>query len=138
MPLDFIRVLLDTGMLILIWLVQLVIYPGFCYYSETDLILWHKKYTTRLSYIVMPLMIGQLLVTAVQLLNVVTVYTLVSGFVVIALWLSTFIQFVPLHNSIATKTAAKETPQRLVKLNWIRTVLWTFLFIWSIFWYSHV
>ena len=51
--------LVDFGLFILIWLTQLVIYPSFTYFREQDLTRWHRKYTRAISYIVMPLMLGQ-------------------------------------------------------------------------------
>ena len=52
--------LADFGLLVLIWMVQLVVYPGFKYYQRERLLEWHARYTSRISYIVGPLMLGQL------------------------------------------------------------------------------
>jgi hypothetical protein len=54
-----IRLLLDFGLVVLIWLVQLVIYPGFKFYSPSNLALWHKIYTGRIGVAVVPMMVWQ-------------------------------------------------------------------------------
>ncbi len=59
---DLLRLLVDMGLLILTWLVQLVIYPSFLYYDATDLKKWHSIYTGRITFVVLPLMLTQLLV----------------------------------------------------------------------------
>ncbi len=51
MDILILRLLFDFGLVVLIWIVQLVIYPGLCYYSETDLLKWHKLYTSRIAYV---------------------------------------------------------------------------------------
>ena len=66
MDLQLIRLLLDFGLMVLIWIVQLVIYPGLCYYKNEDLGKWHKIYTQRIGVIVGPLMIAQLAVTRAE------------------------------------------------------------------------
>ena len=45
MEIEAIRSVVDFGAVVLIWLVQLVIYPSFLHYAESDLVNWHKIYT---------------------------------------------------------------------------------------------
>ena len=134
MTLDLIRLLIDFGLLVLIWMVQLVIYPSFQFYKKENLISWHKIYTKRLAFVVIPLMLGQLIIAGFQLFDKASLYTVASIFVIIALWISTFIQFVPRHNRISQGNFKENTLVELVKLNWIRTVLWTILFLVSCLW----
>ncbi|WP_442846343.1 hypothetical protein [Leeuwenhoekiella sp. H156] len=134
MDLQIIRLLFDFGMVVLIWLVQLVIYPGLCYYNLNDIGIWHQKYTPRVSYVVMPLMVGQLLIAIIQVNRNADLYTIMSLSAVLILWLSTFLQFVPLHSKISGKTNCEGIPQKLVKRNWFRTVLWSLVFLWSFYW----
>ena len=53
--------LVDAGLAILIWMVQLIIYPSFLYYSEENLYAWHQKYTSKIAVIVVSLMLFQLI-----------------------------------------------------------------------------
>ena len=69
MSIPLIRLLFDFGLLVLIWLVQLVIYPSFLYYEQDNLKRWHEKYTQKITYVVLPLMMGQLIITTIHLFN---------------------------------------------------------------------
>ncbi len=128
MTLQDFRLLFDFGLVVLIWMVQLVVYPSFRYYSSENLVEWHRLYTLQITYVVMPLMLGQLGICLLQLWNVVSWYTLVSMGIVFLLWLSTFLQFVPMHGSIAVGNFDENTLVNLVSKNWLRTILWTLLF----------
>ena len=54
------QLIVDFGLLVLIWIVQLIIYPSFLYYKSKNLMVWHQKYTERIAVIVLPLMLMQL------------------------------------------------------------------------------
>lgn len=133
MDINTLRLLLDFGLLILIWMVQLVLYPSFAHYVSEDLVQWHKKYTLGISYLVVPLMLGQLVLAILQGLQEVSGYTVVSLVLISGVWITTFLWFVPMHNTIASGKADSKMLKRLVKLNWWRTFLWTVIFCWSSF-----
>lgn len=132
MTLELLRVLLDFGLMILIWMVQLLIYPSFKYFSTPALRTWHERYTFNMALIVIPLMFGQLLVYGTQVYRTQTSFAVCGLMIVIALWIFTLSHFVPLHKAINDNTSSQNTLKRLVSSNWIRTVLWTVLFLWSI------
>jgi hypothetical protein len=124
-----ISLLVDAGLVVLIWLVQLIIYPSFTYYSAKNLFKWHQKYTTRLAFVVIPLMLSQLVLAIVAVfyeLNMVNIYSLL---IVLFLWLFTFISFAPLHHKISEGDTNQSILQLLIRRNWIRTFFWSFLFI---------
>lgn len=133
--LDLFRLLVDFGFLVLIWAVQLIIYPSFNYYSKENLYIWHNSYTTRVSFIVLPIMLSQLILAFVQLYKIQDWYTILSMLIIIALWLLTFLIFVPLHQSIDKNQPNKNACVKLVTKNWMRTVLWTLLFVLSLLHY---
>jgi len=132
MSLIVIRLLFDAGLFVLIWMVQLVVYPSFTFYKPNNLKRWHDKYTKQVTFVVMPLMLGQLAIIGTQLWEDATLYTVLSGVLVFLLWLSTFIKFVPLHNRITTGDFDDKTLTDLVRYNWGRTVLWSGLFLISV------
>lgn len=72
------RLLLDFGLCILIWVVQLIVYPSFAFYNNTQLLKWHKTYTKAIALIVIPLMLGQLGIAIYQVFLAQNSYTLVS------------------------------------------------------------
>ncbi|WP_246020008.1 hypothetical protein [Muriicola soli] len=130
---ETIRLLLDFGLLILIWMVQLIVYPGFLFYSEEGLISWHKKYTPRISIIVIPLMLGQLMLYGSLLQSEKTIYSIACFVLVLLVWLLTFTIFVPRHKSITAGEFSRNTLVELANLNWLRAILWSAIFIWNYF-----
>ncbi|MFC4635732.1 hypothetical protein ACFO3O_17610 [Dokdonia ponticola] len=132
MTLEILRLMIDAGFMVLIWAVQLVIYPSFGYYSKANLLIWHKSYTKRVTFIVLPLMLSQLILGVIQLWTLQNWYTLLSMVIIISLWLLTFLVFVPLHQSIDNNTPVENVCEKLVAKNWTRTVLWTLLFVVSV------
>jgi len=133
MVIDLVRLLVDTGFLILIWAVQLVIYPSFKYYAAEDLFIWHRQYTVRVTFIVLPLMFSQLIIALYQFWLDVNWYTVMSLIIIVLLWVLTFRVFVPLHASIDSASPIANVCYKLETKNWIRTILWTSLFFISLF-----
>lgn len=133
MELAEIRLILDGGMVVLIWMIQRIIYPSFQYCEVSRLVSWHKKYSGRLAAIVIPLMIGQLIISITQLFNGLDLNSGVYALFVWFLWGITFVVFVPLHGKIASGIGTAHTLRTLEKRNWIRTITWTALFLFSVF-----
>ena len=124
-----VRLLVDFGLLILIWIVQLIIYPSFSHFSKEDLVEWHRKYTALMGFIVVPLMLSELGIYLVTLFTKPTLWNIVGMVLVIAIWVMTFVQFVPMHNAISKGKVDENLLEKLVKTNWGRTLLWSILFI---------
>ena len=132
MELIVFRLALDFGLAVLIWVVQLLIYPSFLHYSPENLQQWHLRYTSRMAIIVIPLMFGQLAITIYQAFCFPNVYTLGSITVLVVIWVVTFIQFVPMHKTITNTTPSRALLENLIKRNRLRTFLWSLLFLWSL------
>ncbi|MEM1336624.1 MAG: hypothetical protein AAGF96_02685 [Bacteroidota bacterium] len=118
----------DTGCLVLIWLVQRVIYPSFQFYNYQQLQQWHKKYTGLVTWIVLPLMVGQL----VFAIRIVITYpygiAIAKLLLVLGTWVMTFVIFVPLHRALETAIEQQVIVKKLVRKNWSRTIVWTLIF----------
>lgn len=127
------RLLFDFGLVVLIWMVQLIVYPSFHHYTAENLVHWHQKYTLAITFVVVPLMFGQLITALLQVFAEQHFFTIGSLVLIALVWLSTFIQFVPLHGTIASGAVHKEVLNELVSKNWLRTGLWTVLFLWHFF-----
>ena len=125
------RLLLDFGLCILIWMVQLIVYPSFAFYNNTQLLTWHKTYTKAIAFIVIPLMLGQLGIAIYQVFLVQNSYTLVSIVLVVFLWAITLLKFAPMHQQISEGNTQIQLLKTLVQTNWIRTIIWTLLFVLS-------
>ena len=127
--LHIISLLFDFGLVVLIWMVQLIIYPSFKYYNQEALIKWHAKYTVRIAGIVIPLMFGQLILYLYLVFTQPDTSIYIRSGLTISAWVATFAIFVPLHNTINNGKNTEKTLSQLVSKNWIRTVIWTLLFI---------
>ena len=125
------RLLLDFGLCILIWMVQLIVYPSFAFYNNTQLFSWHKTYTKAIALIVIPLMLGQLGIAIYQVFLAQNVYTLVSIVLVVFLWGITLLKFAPMHQQISKGNTQIQLLKKLVQMNWIRTIIWSLLFMLS-------
>ncbi|MEM9895807.1 MAG: hypothetical protein AAF789_05515 [Bacteroidota bacterium] len=123
--------IVDFGLVILIWMTQLVVYPSFTYFQSEDLIAWHSKYTTAISVIVMPLMLTQVALHGYFLLTDYHLLRLIAATLIGLVWINTFFFAVPLHNQIGASINVQEAAQSLVKVNWYRTILWTLVFLLS-------
>lgn len=116
-------------MVVVLWLVQLVIYPSFLRIDPSQLAAWHQTYTFRVSFVIMPLMLGQL---AFAVWGVIGEGAARIDLVVLALvlicWALTFFVSVPIHRKIDAGDLSQKTLQALVRTNWPRTILWTAIF----------
>lgn len=126
---EALRLAIDTGVLTLIWLVQLVIYPGLTRYSEVNLKSWHPIYTRSVTFVVLPLMFIQLGLSCYKAISVGAVIDLVHLLLVMTAWVITFVKAVPLHQSIETSEIGIKTAHLLVSINKPRTLVWTFAWI---------
>ena len=131
MSISIIRLGIDFGLVVLIWMIQLIVYPSFLHYTNTNLVKWHKKYTPLIGYIVSPLMLTQLVISIYQLAIEITYYNVLSVLLVSIIWIVTFLQFVPIHNTISKGNISESLLLSLVRKNWSRTILWTLLFIYG-------
>ncbi len=127
------NLIFDTATLVLIWAVQLAIYPGLTYYSHEKLRVWHRSYTKRITLIVLPLMFGQLAFSIRDTAVETSYLTILKLVMILIVWGLTFSIFVPLHNRIENSNES-ESPtitRRLVNKNWWRTLFWTLVFMLS-------
>ncbi len=126
---------MDAGLVVLIWMVQLIVYPSFTYFNKENLIAWHQKYTTEIAIIVVPLMLTQLILGIITVYidaNLVTITTLL---IVLFLWVFTFLGFAPLHFKISEGKSNQKLLLLLIQRNWTRTFLWSGLFLLHIWMY---
>ncbi len=124
--------LADLCMLGVILCVQLVIYPSFAHISRKRLVQWHALYTRRISFLVVPLMLLQLIGGGYWFYSRPGLASVVYLSLVLILWGLTFRIFVPLHKRIGAGIADERTFSRLVGKNWYRTWLWAGVFIWHL------
>lgn len=127
---DLLRLIVDFGLVILTWLVQLVIYPAFLYFQKADLNRWHPVYTRAVTWVVLPLMVSQLFVAIYQSYITLNIFSIIYLILVMSTWLVTFFKAVPLHTAI-DNDATPSILHNLIRVHTYRTVLWTIIFGWS-------
>ncbi|WP_234573220.1 hypothetical protein [Rhodohalobacter sp. 614A] len=110
----------------LIWCVQMVHYPFFLRSDQVHFVEHIAFHKNRISLIVAPLMILELVTSGILSFQSETHTGLnIFGFVVVILiWLVTFSVQVPLHGKLSNGYD-EQTIQKLIQTNWIRTFLWT-------------
>lgn len=124
-----IKLLFDVGLFVLIWMTQLIVYPSFTHFDPVDLQKWHSSYTLRISILVMPLMVGQLVVHIHQLTQDFSLIPSVALVCILLAWANTFLYAVPLHNQITSGDDISIATEKLVSLNAWRTGFWSFVFL---------
>ena len=122
-----VQIIIDSGLLILIWLVQLIIYPSLCYTEDKEFICWHKRYSYMISLIVIPLMLTQAGIELVYFLQQDARWHRI--FLISLIWVFTFSFSAPCHGQLHCDGKNSLTINRLVSTNWLRTVLWSLLFL---------
>jgi hypothetical protein len=124
-PIHILNVAISWGLLVLIWLVQLIIYPGLARIHRDDFVRYHAWYVSRITVVVLPLMTGEVIIAiAWFFLQDGLFYPLFTGGLVLLAWVSTFALQVPIHKRLQ---AGKDESRirRLVVTNWIRTAAWS-------------
>lgn len=132
MSIYILQLLIDFGLVVLIFLVQLCIYPAFKYFEEENLVRWHHIYTPNITYVVFPLMMGQIIVSTYSIYTHISLLSSIHIVLVLMTWLSTFAYFVPLHQKINSNKFTIDDLKKLEKRNWYRLVLWLLIFFFSV------
>ncbi len=128
--LDHTNELVSWALFGLIWVVQLVHYPSFHYVDPDRFVAFHRHHTRSISFIVLPLMLVELGLGAVLVWQSDLDWKYITALIIVGLiWASTFLIQVPDHNALG-KGKDDSLIARLVKTNWIRTVLWTLKALW--------
>lgn len=119
------QLMIDFGLLILIWLVQLIIYPSFRHCEANQFQAWHNTYTGLISLFVVPLMVAQLGIYGwwVATRGEGADY-LVLGLIAL-IWVVTFAWSVPCHDTLHRVGFDRQVINQLVLSNWPRTIAWT-------------
>jgi hypothetical protein len=127
-----IQLLIDFGLLILIWMVQLIAYPSFQYMNSNQLATWHARYTPRITSLVAPLMLLQLVIAIYSMYLDINIHTILYAVLVVAMWVFTLKTFIPLHDKIKQGYESVKLLEKLVYLNGYRTAVWTVTFLLSL------
>ena len=109
-----------------IWVIQLVHYPSFHFIELKQYTTFQRFHMSRISYVVIPAMLTELFTLILIIISMDQIDTLVlaSAILLIFIWLITAVFFSGVHQKL-TLGYDQTVVDKLVKLNWGRTLLWT-------------
>lgn len=122
----------------LIWFVQVVHYPSFLDVEDSNFQRFHKNHVIRTGFVVIPPMLIELASSALLVFLYTELFLIDSlGLIlVILIWISTFMLQAPAHHTLQ-KQFDRALAVKLIRTNWIRTVLWSLKALLSIFGYCY-
>ncbi len=111
-----------------IWLIQIVHYPLFNRVGEEGFTQYEAAHTTRITLVVMPLMLVEAITALLLALQppqgISTVLMWGALGLVVVVWGSTFFIQLPAHTRLSVGFDA-DAYRTLVDTNWIRTIAWS-------------
>ena len=119
--------LIATSVMVgVIWVIQLVHYPSFHFIELKQYTTFQRFHMSKISYVVIPAMLTELFTLILIIISMDQIDTLVlaSAILLIFIWLITAVFFSGVHQKL-TLGYNKTIVDKLVKLNWGRTLLWT-------------
>ena len=119
--------LIATSIMVgVIWVIQLVHYPSFHFIELKQYTTFQRFHMSRISYVVIPAMVTELFTLILIIISMDQIDTLVlaSAILLIFIWLMTAVFFSGVHQKL-TLGYDQTVVDKLVKLNWGRTLLWT-------------
>ena len=119
--------LIATSVMVgVIWIIQLVHYPSFHFIDLKQYTTFQRFHMSRISYVVIPAMLTELFTLILIIISMDQIDTLVlaSAILLIFIWLMTAVFFSGVHQKL-TLGYDQTVVDKLVKLNWGRTLLWT-------------
>ena len=123
------RNLFDFGIVIVVWLAQVIMYPSLAHIERDAFVSWHRKYSNRIAFFVIPLLCGQAIILGMLLYYDASFLTVLSAALIFLCWVSTFGLSVPCHVQLQRGGKDLKVIRKLVWTNLIRTLLWTAVFV---------
>ena len=116
---------LSTSLMVgIIWVIQLLHYPAFHFIKEIDYVEFQHFHMQRISFIVVPVMIIELLSGFMLVYYFRSNLLILCLIILLVIWSITFVFFTKLHQSLLDGYD-KIIVDKLVQINWSRTVLWS-------------
>ena len=102
---------------------QILSYPLLLKLGISDFYNYYNSYTKRISFIVIPLMIFEVLLSINLNITLNNFYLSASNILLFVVWGSTFFIQVPIHNKLSSNHSYVLI-NKLIYTNWIRTIAW--------------
>ena len=107
-----------------IWVIQLLHYPSFHFINENKYIEFQHFHMQRISFIVVPVMLIELASALLLSYFFRSSLTIILLALLLGIWGITFIFFTNMHQKL-TNGFDPSIVDKLVKINWSRTALWS-------------
>ena len=123
---EYIHLISTSMMVAIIWIVQILHYPTFKFIDQKKYEEFQDFHMKRISYIIIPIMLVELSSGVIVLIIDSSLYTPfgVSLMLLIFIWILTALLFSKVHTYLL-KGYDEDSINKLIGLNWIRTVSWT-------------
>ena len=116
---------LSTSLMVgIIWVIQLLHYPAFHFIKESDYVEFQHFHMQRISFIVVPVMVLELFSAFMMVYYIQSNLLILCFIILLFIWLITFIFFTKLHQSLLGGYD-NTIVDKLVRINWSRTILWS-------------
>ena len=129
------NLVVSSFMVGLIWLIQLVSYPLFSYVNVGDFQKYHSRHVKKITPIVALAMTLEASIALILLIftpsDSIGLFV-INTLLVCLIWVSTAFIQIPYHQRLEFPKNQILYTEKLIKTNWIRTILWTFKLIISI------
>ena len=122
---------IDFGMFLVIWMVQIIIYPSLSIIEDSGFSDWHRSYCSKIGFFVLPLMTAQFLESSSAVFFVGSILDWCKFATVILALFVTFAISAQCHRKLTKGGRNHAVLDRLSVTNWIRTVLWSLAFVLS-------
>ena len=124
----YLHIVATSIMIGVIWVIQLVHYPSFHYIDRNRYELFQDFHMRNISWIVFPVMSVEL-VTGILLIQSPIFGSsnklfFISMILLALIWFLTATLFISIHKNLS-KGFNKDIINKLVNLNWLRTILWS-------------
>lgn len=132
MDIDLVKVLINTALFAQVWLIQVVVFPGFLYYSEENWKVWQRNLAMRMTLVMVPLILAQMITYTISLVAGITTSDILSVvLILVGLAVTIYIGFSWYERCQAAEDT-KELRKSVQKIIWIRTLAWSMILIISL------
>ena len=119
----FLLIIANSILVGVILMTQIISYPLLSKVKKTNFSYYYNSYTRRISIIVVPLMIFEVLFSIAINITFDNAYIAASNILLFIIWGSTFFVQVPIHNKLSFGYSSLLI-NKLIITNWIRTIAW--------------
>ena len=119
----FLLIIINSILVGVILMTQILSYPLLLKLGIGNFYNYYNSYTKRISFIVIPLMIFEVLLSIILNIILNNFYLFASNILLFVVWGSTFFIQVPIHNKLSSNHSYVLI-NKLIYTNWIRTIAW--------------